>query len=95
MNRISITYLAAAIVWVGLLATAVANASPPIIHTGECQVNESGRLTGLCRATCPPYYVCCGGSSTECPVGKKVRKINIVPCEGVPDRVAPKRICHF
>lgn len=95
MNRISIAHPAAAILCVGLLTTAVANASPPITHTGECEVNENGKLTGLCRAICPPYNMCCGATSTECPAGRRARKINYVNCEGGPDRVDPKKVCHF
>ena len=95
MNRISITHLAAAILWVGLLTTAGANASPPIIHNGSCEVDQNGKLNGSCLAICPPYYVCCSGSSSECPAGRRAKKINYVPCEGAPVRVDPKKVCHF
>ena len=95
MNRISITHLAAAILWVALPATAVANASPPITHTGSCEVNDNGKLTGSCFAICPPYHMCCSGSSSECPAGRRAKQINYVPCALDSVKVDPKKVCHF
>ena len=95
MNRTSITHLATAIIWVGLLTTAGANASPPFTHNGECVVNGNGKLTGSCIAVCPPYHMCCSGPSTDCPAGRRAKQI-IYVC-GFPPSVPvdPKKICHF
>ena len=95
MKRISVTSVAAAILYVGLLTTTVANASPAFTHKGACEVNENGKLTGLCRATCQPYNMCCGASSAECPAGRRARKVEVITCGSTPDRIDPKKLCQF
>ena len=94
MNRISITYLTGVILCIGLLSTA-ANASPPVTHTGNCEVNDNGKLNGYCFTICPPYHTCCSGLSSECPTGRRAKIINYVPCDLISQKIDPKKVCHF
>ena len=95
MNRITSTHLAAAILCVGLLTTATANASPPVTHTGACEVNSSGKLNGYCLSSCPPYEPCCSGASTDCKTGRRAKVIKYVVCGFAQIAYDPKKICRF
>jgi len=95
MNQTTISHMAAAILWVGLLATTGANSSPPFTHTGECEVDNNGKLNGYCFTVCPPYHTCCSGPSTECPAGRRAKKVDYVPCDLIDQRVDPKKVCQF
>jgi hypothetical protein len=94
MNRISIAHLAAAILCVGLLTTAGANASPPVTFTGSCTVNEDGKLDGNCLTYRPPYHICNISPSSDCAAGRRARVVNSVPCGVSSAKVDPKKVCH-
>ncbi len=66
-------------------------------HVGECDVDEiSGRLTGRCDGSAPPYNFCAEGISNQCPKGRTAKKPSLFQCgEGFPFHVDAARKCLF
>ena len=69
--------------------------TPFLSHSGNCEVNQFGRLTGICSGVVPPYYTCSSGSSSKCPKGATSRHTICAPCGLYCQRVDSTRSCTF
>jgi probable HAF family extracellular repeat protein len=65
-------------------------------HYGNCEVNQqSGKLTGYCMGSVPPYNTCTTRSSSQCPKGATSGHTICTPCGLYCDRVDTTRTCTF